>query len=138
MPSQSDFEFSAGVLERVAGLVETAFDSPSRQLASAPLVGGRLADEVAVTAQGVRTALRLKANELRDAALVCRVRAARIAEYRGEVAAYRRELEWYDDALRRWIARSEAYALDPALPPPGPRPVAPPAPAPLPAWADRE
>lgn len=136
MPTESEFRACARALAGAADRVEGAFDEATARLSSRPFTGGRLSDEVTELALSACLVLREQARQLRDVALVCHVRAAAIADYRSELAAYRRAQLDYDDALARWRRRVNAALADPDAPPAGPSPVPPPAPDNPPPWVE--
>jgi hypothetical protein len=135
MPTQSDFEWAAGELERTAARLDELFATPRRLLEMGVTIGGQLTADLHALFDRVGSALRNHADELHDLAITCHGRAALCAEFRAQQAAYDERRDRHEGELRRWHAMSVAHDDDPtAFPPPGPPPIAPVAPAAPPAW----
>ena len=135
MPTQSDFEWAAGELERTAQRLDELYALPRRLLGLGVTIGGQLTADLQTLFDRVGAALRNHSDELHDLAITCRGRAAVCAEYRTQRAAYDIERDHHEGQLRRWHAMAVAHDENPtAFASPGPPPVPPVAPADPPAW----
>ena len=138
MPTRTDFEDAAAKFRSAADMVDALAAGAEAAAARRVLQGGvlgrevpqRLAEATAVAA-GCRDNIDAAADE-------CLVRAALIASYEAQVAAYDAAIDNYETARLRYSGALDLWWLntDGTVAHPGEPPVRPEKPEEPPAWAD--
>lgn len=137
MPSRADFEAAAdkfaAAAQQVGGLTTAAEQAGVATILRGGTLGRLIPERIAAAAQ-TAVACRVR---IEDAEATCRERAAIIAAYESELAAY--DVAWggYVQASWNWSAQYSAwYISEGKVPHPGPHPTAPIKPTAPPDWAD--
>jgi len=138
MPTRFEFELAAALFDEAADQVGSLTSMATGAEASGVLLGGTLGRQVPqriAAAAGLASSSR---SLIESAAQTCRMRAATISAYEGQLAIYDQRYALFMQSRSRWQQRIDRWLADSTdlVRWPGPPPTAPLPPSAPPAWAD--